>query len=53
MNLNVIKQGHEFGLDMFTFPRHTSQALRPLEMSCFKPFKTTFKKEKKQCNDHK
>jgi len=53
VNLNVIKQGHAFGLDMFAFPRHTSQTLRPLDMSCFMAFKTTFKKEKKQCNDHK
>lgn len=50
MNLNVIKQGHAFGLDMFAFPRHTSQTLHPLDMSCFMPFKTTFKKEQKQCN---
>jgi hypothetical protein len=31
---------------MVTLPSHTSHALQPLDVSCFKPFKTTFKKEK-------
>jgi hypothetical protein len=31
---------------MLTFPRHISQALYPLDMSCFRHFKTTIKKEK-------
>jgi hypothetical protein len=36
----------DFGLDMITLPSHTSHAFQPLNVSCFKPFKTTFKKEK-------
>jgi hypothetical protein len=31
---------------MITLPSHTSHALQPLDVSCFKPFKTTFKKER-------
>jgi hypothetical protein len=29
---------------MITLPSHTSYALQPLDVSCFKPFKITFKK---------
>jgi hypothetical protein len=32
---------------MFTLPSHTSHALQPLDIACFKPFKSTFRKEKK------
>jgi hypothetical protein len=35
-----------FRLDMITLPTHTSHAFQPFDVSCFKPFKTTFKKEK-------
>jgi len=31
---------------MITSPLHTSHALQPLDVACFKPFKITFKKEK-------
>jgi hypothetical protein len=31
---------------MITLPSHTSHALEPLDVSCFKPFKITFKKKK-------
>ncbi len=34
------------GLDMITLPSHTFHALQPLDVACFKPFKTTFRKEK-------
>jgi hypothetical protein len=44
--LEAIKQAHEFGLYMVTFPTHTSHALQPLDVFCFKPFKITFKKER-------
>jgi hypothetical protein len=30
---------------MIILPSHTSHALQPLDVSCFKPFKTSFKKE--------
>jgi methionine aminopeptidase len=31
---------------MVTLHSHTSHALQPLDVTCFKPFNTTFKKEK-------
>jgi len=31
---------------MITLPSHTSHALQPLDVSCFKPFKITFRKVK-------
>jgi hypothetical protein len=36
----------DFGLNMITLPSHTSHALQHLNVSCFKPFKTTFRKER-------
>jgi hypothetical protein len=45
VTLKVIEQAHAFGLDMVKFPNHTSHTLQPLDVSCFKPFKRTFKKE--------
>jgi hypothetical protein len=42
----VIEQAKEFGLNMITLPSNTSYVLQPLDVSCFKPFKTTFKKVK-------
>jgi hypothetical protein len=33
-------------LDTITLPFHTSHAFKPLDVSCSKPFKTAFKKEK-------
>jgi hypothetical protein len=44
--LEAITQAHEFGLVMVTLPTHTSHVLEPLDVSCFKPFKNAFKKEK-------
>jgi hypothetical protein len=46
VTLEVIKQAHKFGLDMVTLPTHTFRALQPFDVSCFKTFKTTFRKEK-------
>jgi hypothetical protein len=31
------------GLNLITLPLHISHALQPFDVSCFKPFKTTFK----------
>jgi hypothetical protein len=45
ITLEAIKQAQEFGLNMVTFPSHTSHALLPLDVSCFKSFKIVFKKE--------
>ncbi len=46
VTLEAIKQALEFELTMITLPCHTSHALQPLNVSYFKPFKTTFKKVK-------
>jgi hypothetical protein len=46
VTLEAIKQAKELGLDMITLPSHTLQALQPLYVFCFKPFKKTFKKVK-------
>jgi hypothetical protein len=45
VTLKSIEQAQAFGLDMITLPFHTSHALQPLNVTCFEPFKTTFKKE--------
>ncbi len=44
VTLEAIKQAIEFGLDMITLPSHTSHVLQPSNVSCFQPFKITFKK---------
>jgi len=41
-----IEQAQEFGLDMITLPSHTSNALQPLVVAYFKPFKIVFRKER-------
>jgi hypothetical protein len=38
----ALKQAMAFGLNMITLPLHTSHALQPLDVSCFKPFKIAF-----------
>lgn len=45
VTLKSIEQAQAFGLDMITLPFHTSHALQPLNLICFKPFKTTFKRK--------
>ncbi len=42
----MLKHAQVFRLHMITLPSHTSHALQPLDVSCFKPFKTTFRKVK-------
>jgi hypothetical protein len=44
--LEAIEQAKELGLDMITLPLHTSHIVQPLDASCFKSFKTSFKKVK-------
>ncbi len=44
VTLEAIGQAQTFGLDMITLHSHTSHALHPLDVSCFKPFKIVFKK---------
>jgi hypothetical protein len=46
VTLETIKHAKKFGLNMITLPSHTSHALQPLNVFCFKPFKTTFRKVK-------
>jgi hypothetical protein len=46
VTLETIEHAKDIGLDMITLPFHTSHALQPLDISCFKPFKITFKKDK-------
>jgi hypothetical protein len=45
VTIKAIEQAQAFGLDMITLPSHTSHALQPLNVACFKPFKTTCKKK--------
>ena len=44
VTLEVVKVSMESGLDNVLLPSHTNQALQPLDVSCFKPFKTAFRK---------
>jgi hypothetical protein len=46
VTLDPIEEIQKFGLDMITLPSHTSHALQLLNATCFKPFKTTFRKER-------
>jgi hypothetical protein len=46
--LELIEQTQAFGLNMMTLSSHTSHALQPLDVACFKPFTTTFRKEKNE-----
>ena len=44
VTLEVVKISMESGLDIVSFPSYTSHALQPLDIACFKPFKTAFRK---------
>jgi len=44
--LEAIEHAQEFGLEMSTLPFHISHDVQPLNVSCFKQFKTTFGKVK-------
>jgi hypothetical protein len=44
VTLEAIERAKDIGLDMITLPFHTSHALQPLDVYCFKPFKTIVKK---------
>jgi hypothetical protein len=46
VSLKAIKHTQQFGLNMITLLSHTSHALQPLDVSYFKPFKTSFRKER-------
>jgi hypothetical protein len=40
---DVVKTAQSVGLDLFTLSSHTSHAMQPLDVSCFKPFKQAFR----------
>jgi hypothetical protein len=44
VTFEAISQAKEINLDMITLPSHTSHVLQPLDVSCFNPFKITFRK---------
>jgi hypothetical protein len=46
VTLEAISQAKEINLDIITLPSHTSHVLQPLDVSCLKPFKITFRKVK-------
>lgn len=43
VSLDVIRIAKAKGLDLLTFPSHTSHAMQPLDVTCFKPFKQSFR----------
>ena len=44
VTLEVVQLAMNSGLDIVSLPSHTSHALQPLDVSCFKPFKNAFRK---------
>jgi hypothetical protein len=43
VTVNVIIKAYKAALDMVTLLSHTSHALQPLDVACFKPFKIAFR----------
>jgi hypothetical protein len=43
VTLEVVTLAMNSGLDIVSLPSHTSHALQPLDVSCFKPFKSAFR----------
>ena len=46
VTLEVMKIVMQSGLDIISLPSHTSHALQPLDLACFAPFKTVFRKQR-------
>ena len=46
VGLETMQLAASMGLDIVTIPSHTSHALQPLDVNCFKPFKSAYKKER-------
>ena len=44
VTLEVVKVSMQSGLDIVSLSSHTSHALQPLDVTCFKPFKTAFRR---------
>ena len=43
VSLEVLLKAKEHGIDMVSLPSHTSHAMQPLDIACFKPFKQSFR----------
>jgi hypothetical protein len=43
VTMDVVKTAHAVGLDLLTLPSHTSHAMQPLDVLCFKTFKQAFR----------
>ena len=43
VTLDVVKISMNSSLDIVSLPSHTNHALQPLDVACFKPFKTAFR----------
>ena len=43
VTLEVLLKVKSHGLDMISLPSHTSHCLQPLDISCFRPFKESFR----------
>jgi hypothetical protein len=43
VTMDVVKTARSVGLDLLTLPSHTSHAMQPLDVSCFKPLKQAFR----------
>ena len=48
VTLEVVKVSMQSDLDIISLPSHTSHALQPLDVTCFKPFKTAFRRCRNQ-----
>ena len=46
VSLEVVKISIESQLDIVSLPSHTSHGLQPLDIARFKPFNTTFRKQR-------
>ena len=53
ITLEVMHKVKEHGVNMLSLPSHTSHALQPLDVACFKSFKSAFKAYKKKMDDAK
>lgn len=45
MVVHTIEEANNFGIDLLTFPTHTTHRLQPLDVSMFGPFKNYFRVE--------
>ena len=46
VTLEVVKTAMESGVDIISLPSHTSHALQPLDVACFRSFKCAFRKQR-------